>query len=196
MDNWSVVIIGGGHAGAEAAWAASSALSAAGAKGASVLMITMDPAMVGAMSCNPAIGGLAKGQMVREIDALGGIMGRATDATGILFRVLNATKGAAVRGPRAQCDRHHYQAEVQRLIATRSRAEVPIVMIQGVVESFEDQAGTLRAVRLAAGAQVVEVDESSAAFNANTIERMWQGERGSSVAPRMPFGIGASRKPL
>ena len=196
MDNWSVVIIGGGHAGAEAAWAASSALAAAGAKGASVLMITMDPAMVGAMSCNPAIGGLAKGQMVREIDALGGIMGRATDATGILFRVLNATKGAAVRGPRAQCDRHHYQAEVQRLIATRSRAEVPIVMIQGVVESFEDQAGTLRAVRLAAGAQVVEVDESSAAFNANAIERMWQGERGSSVAPRMPFGIGASRKPL
>ena len=66
MDNWSVVIIGGGHAGAEAAWAASSALSEAGAKGASVLMITMDPAMVGAMSCNPAIGGLAKGQMVRD----------------------------------------------------------------------------------------------------------------------------------
>ena len=64
MDNWSVVIIGGGHAGAEAAWAASSALAEAGAKGASVLMITMDPAMVGAMSCNPAIGGLAKGQMV------------------------------------------------------------------------------------------------------------------------------------
>ncbi len=194
MEHWSVVIIGGGHAGAEAAWAASSALAAAGAKGASVLMVTMDPATVGAMSCNPAIGGLAKGQMVREIDALGGIMGRATDATGILFRVLNATKGAAVRGPRAQCDRHHYQAEVQRLIATRSRAEVPIVMVQGVVESFEEQGGVLRAVRLAAGAQVVDVDESSAQWNAAAIERMWQGERGPSVAPRMPFGSGASRK--
>ena len=196
MENWSVVIIGGGHAGAEAAWAASSALAAAGAKGASVLMITMDPAMVGAMSCNPAIGGLAKGQMVREIDALGGIMGRATDATGILFRVLNATKGAAVRGPRAQCDRHHYQAEIQRLIGTRCGAEVPIIMVQGVVESFDEQGGILRAVRLAPAAQVVTMDESSAGCNASAIERMWQGERGPSVAPRMPFGIGASRKPL
>lgn len=196
MEHWSVIIIGGGHAGAEAAWAASSALAAAGAQGARVLMITMDPATVGAMSCNPAIGGLAKGQMVREIDALGGIMGRATDATGILFRVLNANKGAAVRGPRAQCDRHHYQAEVQRLLATRQNADVPIVMVQGVVESFEEHGGILRAVRLAHGAQIVTVDDSSEQFNAETIARMWQGERGPSVAPRMPFGAGAARTPL
>ena len=199
MDHLSVIIIGGGHAGAEAAWAASSALASAGAHGvhgARVLMITMDPATVGAMSCNPAIGGLAKGQMVREIDALGGIMGRATDATGILFRVLNATKGAAVRGPRAQCDRHHYQAEVQRLLSTREQSEVPIVMIQGIVESFEVEAGTLRAVRLAAGAHVLSSDEMAAPFNATAIEKMWQGERGSGVAPRMPYGAQASRTPL
>lgn len=196
MESWSVIIIGGGHAGAEAAWAASSVLASAGAKGARVVMITMDPATVGAMSCNPAIGGLAKGQMVREIDALGGIMGRATDATGIQFRVLNSTKGAAVRGPRAQCDRHHYQSEVQRLIGTRRDADVPIVMVQGVVESFEHSSGVVRAIRLAANAQLVSFDESSSAHNAQAIERMWAGERGASVAPRMPYGAQAQRMPL
>ncbi len=196
MEPWSVIIIGGGHAGAEAAWAASSAFAAAGARGARVLMITMNPATIGAMSCNPAIGGLAKGQMVREIDALGGIMGRATDATGILFRVLNATKGAAVRGPRAQCDRHHYQAEVQRLLSTRATADVPIVVVEGVVEAFEVASGVLIAVRLASGAQVVSADATAANHNACAIERMRQGERGASVGPRMPFGADAVRKPL
>ncbi|MSR69292.1 MAG: tRNA uridine-5-carboxymethylaminomethyl(34) synthesis enzyme MnmG [Phycisphaerales bacterium] len=193
MHAWSVIVIGGGHAGAEAAWAASSALAAAGAMDACVIMITMDPATVGAMSCNPAIGGLAKGQMVREIDALGGIMGRATDATGIQFRVLNATKGAAVRGPRAQCDRHHYQAEVQRLLATRHRATVPIVMVQGLVESFDVRSGRVHGVRLQAGARIVSPDESADAHNSNAIERMHAGERGGAIAPRMPYGSAAPR---
>ena len=111
MERFDVIVIGGGHAGTEAAWAAASALGAGGR----VALVTMDPTKVGAMSCNPAIGGLAKGQMVREIDALGGLMGRATDHAGILFKVLNTSKGAAVRGPRAQCDKYHYAAEVQRL---------------------------------------------------------------------------------
>ncbi len=193
MNAWSVIVIGGGHAGAEAAWAASSALGAAGAQGACVIMITMDPSTVGAMSCNPAIGGLAKGQMVREIDALGGIMGRATDATGIQFRVLNATKGAAVRGPRAQCDRHHYQAEVQRLLSTRADASVPIVMVQGLVESFEVRSGRVYGVRLRAGAQIVSCDSGATAHNAHAIAAMHAGERGVSVAPRMPYGTAAPR---
>src|SRR6266576_4868212 len=109
--DFDIIVIGGGHAGAEAAWAASR-LSA------SVALITLDPSKIGAMSCNPAIGGLAKGQMVREIDALGGLMGIATDNTGIQFRMLNRSKGPAVWGPRAQADKYKYAAEVQRLLAT------------------------------------------------------------------------------
>src|SRR5580765_248351 len=115
--SYDILVIGGGHAGAEAAWAASR-LSA------SVALITLDPSKIGAMSCNPAIGGLAKGQMVREIDALGGLMGLATDATGIQFRMLNRSKGPAVWGPRAQCDKYKYASEVQRLLATCSHLDI------------------------------------------------------------------------
>jgi tRNA uridine 5-carboxymethylaminomethyl modification enzyme len=111
MADYDIIIIGGGHAGAEAAWAASRL-------GANVALITMDPGKIGQMSCNPAIGGLAKGQMVREIDALGGLMGLATDDTGIQFRMLNRSKGPAVWGPRAQADKYKYARRVQDLLRT------------------------------------------------------------------------------
>ena len=114
---FQVIVIGGGHAGVEAAWAAANLLPATAGAPAAVALVTLDPSKIGVMSCNPAIGGLAKGQIVREIDALGGLMGLATDATGIQFKVLNTSKGAAVHGPRAQCDKHAYAEEVQRLIA-------------------------------------------------------------------------------
>ncbi|MEM7577633.1 MAG: FAD-dependent oxidoreductase [Planctomycetota bacterium] len=131
---FDVVVVGGGHAGAEAAWAACNLLRERFADSAGrigrVALVTMDPIKTGAMSCNPAIGGLAKGQMVREIDALGGLMGLAADATGIQFRVLNASKGPAVRGPRSQNDKYAYAAEVRRLLATREN----LTHVRGLVD--------------------------------------------------------------
>ena len=127
---FDVIVIGGGHAGAEAAWAACNALQSTG--GGRVVLITMDPSRTGAMSCNPAIGGLAKGQIVREIDALGGLMGLAADATGIQFRVLNSSRGPAVHGPRCQSDKYAYAREVQRLLGTRDNLET----LAGLVEDF------------------------------------------------------------
>src|SRR5215212_10517109 len=122
--DYDIIVIGGGHAGAEAAWAASRL-------GASVAMITLDPTKIGAMSCNPAIGGLAKGQMVREIDALGGLMAHAIDATGIQFRMLNKSKGPAVQSPRAQADKYKYAQKVQQLLTQNCPN---LTIIQGLVD--------------------------------------------------------------
>src|ERR1700716_632934 len=106
---FDVIIIGGGHAGAEAA-----RVCARG--GVRVALVTMLRDAIGGVSCNPAIGGLAKGNLVKEIDALGGLMGEATDLPGIQFKVLNRSKGPAVKGPRAQCDRDYYAAAVREIL--------------------------------------------------------------------------------
>jgi tRNA uridine 5-carboxymethylaminomethyl modification enzyme len=174
QDHYDVIVIGGGHAGAEAAWAATSVLAAHG--GGRVALVTMDPARIGQMSCNPAIGGLAKGQMVREVDALGGLMGLAIDATGIMFRMLNTSKGAAVHGPRAQADKYAYAAEVQRLLATRPGLDV----IAATVDDIAVEHGTAAGVLVAAGAGVVHADPVR-------IERnLANGHRAEAVYPSHP----------
>jgi len=153
-DHYAVVVIGGGHAGVEAARAAAASLAAGRGTDdpkARVALVTMDPARIGTMSCNPAIGGLAKGQMVREIDALGGIMGQATDASGILFKMLNASKGPAVRGPRAQCDKYAYAAEVQRLLAECGTIDVIAGTVEELIETRDDGRRRIRGIVIRGG---------------------------------------------
>ena len=125
MTDFDVIVIGGGHAGAEAACAASRL-------GAEVLLLTSALETVGQMSCNPAIGGVAKGTVVREVDALGGIMGRATDRSTIQFRMLNRSKGPAVWSPRAQCDRGLYRRAVRALLEQHEH----LYLMQGTATSL------------------------------------------------------------
>ena len=122
---YDVIVIGGGHAGTEAA-------AASARMGAKTLLLTHKIDTVGVMSCNPAIGGLGKGHLVREIDALDGLMGRAIDQSGIQFRVLNASRGAAVRGPRAQADRKLYRQAIQTLLAEQSN----LTLAEGGADDF------------------------------------------------------------
>jgi len=150
---YDVIVIGGGHAGIEAAWAAANALRTRG--GGRVALVTMDPSRIGTMSCNPAIGGLAKGQIVREIDALGGVMGRIADATGINFKMLNTSRGAAVRGPRCQNDKEAYRLEAQRLISGHPEIEVVAGTVGRLLVHRDHDRGTIRGVTIPAGGGVV-----------------------------------------
>lgn len=143
MKHFDVAVIGGGHAGADAAHAAAR-------MGVETVLITLGKASIGAMSCNPAIGGLGKGHLVREIDALDGVMGRVADKAGIQFRLLNRRKGPAVQGPRAQADRKIYREEMQSEIEGRMNLSV----IEGEVADLLMKDDRVIGVRLADGAEI------------------------------------------
>src|SRR5689334_15494024 len=142
-DIFDVIVIGGGHAGCEAA-------AAAARMGARTALVTHRFATIGAMSCNPAIGGLGKGHLVREVDALDGLMGRVADAGGIQFRMLNRKKGPAVRGPRTQADRKLYPAAMQAAI----REPTNLVVIGGEADELLLSRDQVTGIRLADGREI------------------------------------------
>src|SRR6187549_360480 len=120
MSAFDILVVGGGHAGCEAA-------SVAARMGARVGLVSFDPSKIGAMSCNPAIGGLGKGHLVREVDAFDGLIARAADAAAIHYRMLNRSKGTAVLGPRVQADRTRYAAAIQALL----KAQANLTLVEG-----------------------------------------------------------------
>jgi len=134
--SWDVVVVGGGHAGVEAA-------AAAARMGARTLLLTMNLDTIGKMSCNPAVGGLAKGQIVREVDALGGVMPRVADRAAIQFRLLNRSRGPAVRAPRAQCDKKLYQFTVKQVLEGLENLELGQERVAGVRVEGDRVAGVV-----------------------------------------------------
>ena len=140
---YQVLVVGGGHAGIEAAMAA-------GRLGCKTMILTQNLDTIGQMSCNPAVGGLAKGHMVREIDALGGVMGLNTDATGIQFRTLNSNKGPSVRAPRAQCDKKAYQFRMKALV----EGEANLELLQGNVLRILEEGDEVKGIETTLGLRI------------------------------------------
>lgn len=140
MQSFDIIVVGGGHAGVEAACAAAR-------MGCKTALVSFDLSKIGAMSCNPAIGGLGKGHLVREVDALDGVIGRAADAAAIHYRMLNRSKGSAVWGPRVQADRALFHRAVQEIVSRQDK----LILVEGEAASLSIKGGSIRGVRLADG---------------------------------------------
>lgn len=183
---FDVIVIGGGHAGTEAA-------SAAARRGATTLLIDFEPARIGAMSCNPAIGGLGKGHIVREIDALDGLMGRAADAAAIHHRMLNRSKGSAVQGPRVQADRVLYSAAVRTLLA-----HPKLTVMAGDTVALVVGGSRVRGVELADGTTIAgqSVVLATGTFLGGTMFRGEERAIGGRTGERAATRLGAQLRDL
>ncbi len=189
--SYDVVVIGAGHAGCEAA-------SAAARLGSRTLLITIDMEKIASMSCNPAVGGVAKGQIVREIDALGGMMGRVTDHSAIQFRMLNRSKGAAMWSPRAQCDKHEFSREWRRLLENTQNLYLWQDSVEDILFDLSSEKPCVRGVKTRMG---VEIECSRVVLTAGTfLEGMMHcGEasaEGGRAGDQASHGITASLEKL
>src|SRR5579862_2692607 len=151
-EQYDVVVVGAGHAGCEAAMAAAR-------MGLRTALFTLNLDLIAQMSCNPAVGGIAKGHLVREVDALGGIMGEVTDAVGIQFRLLNTSRGPAVWSPRAQCDKQAYRLKMREVLESQSnlkikQAEVADLIVEQLPVSGSQSSEMVRGIRLRDGRTV------------------------------------------
>ncbi|MEO5586696.1 MAG: tRNA uridine-5-carboxymethylaminomethyl(34) synthesis enzyme MnmG [Novosphingobium sp.] len=191
MRTFDIIVIGGGHAGVEAA-------AAAARMGARAALLSFDPEAIGAMSCNPAIGGLGKGHLVREVDAFDGIIARAADAGAIHYRMLNRSKGSAVQGPRVQADRKRFKAAVQRLLQEQG----DLTVIAGEAAALSLAGGKVAGVELADGTVLAAgaVILCTGTFLGGTMfrgeERMIGGRIGEASAQRLAVQLREAKLPM
>lgn len=191
MREFDIIVVGGGHAGCEAA-------AVAARMGARVALVSFDPAMIGAMSCNPAIGGLGKGHLVREVDAFDGLIGRAADAAAIHYRMLNRSKGSAVHGPRVQADRKLFRAAIQRMLPQQG----DMTIIAGEAAALRFAGDRVVGICLASGDDLAAptVILCTGTFLGGTLfrgeERMVGGRIGENAAHRLAAQLREAELPM
>ncbi|MEI6640668.1 MAG: tRNA uridine-5-carboxymethylaminomethyl(34) synthesis enzyme MnmG [Novosphingobium sp.] len=191
MHQFDIIVVGGGHAGVEAA-------AVAARMGARTALVSFDPAMIGAMSCNPAIGGLGKGHLVREVDAFDGLIARAADEAAIHYRMLNRSKGSAVHGPRVQADRKRFRAAIQRMVA----AQDELTVVPGEAAALSMAGSAVAGVVLGDGTELAAqaVVLCTGTFLGGRLfrgeERMEGGRIGESVAHRLAEQLRAADLPM
>jgi tRNA uridine 5-carboxymethylaminomethyl modification enzyme len=187
MNNFDVIVVGGGHAGTEAA-------AAAARRGTRVALVTFDARTIGAMSCNPAIGGIGKGHLVREVDAFDGLIARAADAAAIHYRMLNRSKGLAVRGPRIQADRRRYAAAIQAMLARYDR----VTVVEGEASELTTRNGSVTGLLLADGTRLTApaVVLATGTFLGGRIFRGEERGEGGRVDERAATRLGVQLRAL